>query len=84
VKKCVLGVNDQFELSDQKRIFFIENFSAIQFLPLIHRNTISFVGMLKKKNYLIWREKNGFFTALDVAGTLRTWSILTGKHLFEK
>jgi len=63
--KCVLGVNNQFELSDQDRISFVENFSAIQLLPLIHLNSINFVGMKKKSEYLIWREKNGFFTALD-------------------
>ena len=84
VSKCVLGANDQFELSDQRRISFVENFSAIQLLPLIHKNTIPFVGMQPRSEYLIWREKNGFFTALDVNGELHTWSIPTGNHLFEK
>jgi hypothetical protein len=40
--------------------------------------------MHPKNHYLIWREKNGFFTALQKDGTLHTWSMLTGKHLFEK
>jgi len=53
-------------------------------LPVIHKNTINFVGIEEKSKYLIWREKNGFFTALDVAGDLHTWSMLTGEHLFEK
>jgi len=84
VDECVLGANDQFELSDQDRIIFIENFAAIQLMPLIHLNTINFVGMYEKDHYLIWREKNGFFTALDDAGDLHTWSMLTGRHLFEQ
>jgi len=40
--------------------------------------------MHPKKNYLMWREKNGFFTALQHTGELHTWSMLTGSHLFEK
>ena len=38
--------------------------------------------MLNKHEYLIWREKNGFFTALDKKGDLNVWSILTGKLLY--
>jgi len=30
----------------------------------------------------VWREKNGFFTALDKVGDLVTWSLLTGKLLY--
>jgi len=82
--ECVLGVNDQFELSDQQRISFVENFSAIQLLPVIHKNTINLIGSEEKNKYLIWREKNGFFTALDVAGDIHTWSMLTGELIFEK
>jgi len=83
LNKSVLGVNDQFELSED-RISLVENFSAIELLPLIHRNSINFVGMNEKSKYLIWREKNGFFTALDDVGELHTWSVLTGAHLFDK
>ena len=35
-------------------------------------------------DYLIWREKNGFFTALDRRGNLVTWSLLTGKLLYKE
>mmetsp|Transcript_8563 Transcript_8563/g.10590 ORF Transcript_8563/g.10590 Transcript_8563/m.10590 type:complete len:112 (+) Transcript_8563:953-1288(+) len=38
--------------------------------------------MQKKHEYLIWREKRGFFTALDRRGALSTWSNLTGKLLY--
>lgn len=39
--------------------------------------------MENKLNYLIWREKNGFFSALDVDGEMHTWSMASGKHLYE-
>lgn len=33
---------------------------------------------------MIWREKNGFFTALDRKGKLLTWSMLNGKLLYNE
>ena len=35
-----------------------------------------------RQDYLIWREKNGFFTALSTDGFLRTWSVASGKLLY--
>jgi hypothetical protein len=33
-------------------------------MPLVHRNTLKFIGMDCKSKYLIWHENNGLFTAL--------------------
>ena len=38
--------------------------------------------MGQKYDYLAWREKNGFFSALDKQGDILTWSLLTGKLLY--
>ena len=35
-----------------------------------------------KTDYLIWRARNGFFTALSKKGFLTTWSIATGHILY--
>jgi hypothetical protein len=84
LSKAISGVNNHFDYSATlERISFVENFSRIQMQPFSHRNTINFLGMLPKNQYLIWREKNGFFTALQNTGELHTWSMLTGSHLFE-
>ena len=40
--------------------------------------------MRQKHDYLIWREKNGFFSALDRKGSLHTWSMVTGKLLYSE
>lgn len=40
--------------------------------------------MGNKHEYAIWREKNGFFTALDKDGNLTTWSLITGKILYSE
>ena len=39
--------------------------------------------MEHKHEHLIWREKNGFFPALDRRGVLKTYSTLSGKLLYE-
>ena len=43
---------------------------------------MNFLGMGPKTDYLIWRESNGFFTALSRKGNLTTWSIATGHILY--
>lgn len=40
--------------------------------------------MLPMKNYLIWREKNDFFSALSTFGILYTWSLATGDLVYKK
>lgn len=50
-------------------------------LPFPHRNTINFLGMGDKSEYLIWREKDGFFTGLHRSGQLRVWSVGSGKFI---
>ena len=84
IGKAIVGVNDFLDYcQDFERITFVQNFSFIQLQPFCHRNTIEFLGMENKLNYLIWREKNGFFSALDVDGEMHTWSMASGKHLYE-
>ena len=40
--------------------------------------------MGQKYQYMIWREKNGFFSALDQHSHLDTWSLLSGKMLYSE
>lgn len=50
-------------------------------IPIPHRNTINFIGIGPKDDYLIWRHSGGTFTALSKNGKLNIWSVATGKHL---
>ena len=43
----------------------MKDFNTIQILPFSHRNTINLLGMSIREDYLIWREKNGFFSAMS-------------------
>lgn len=47
-------------------------------------NTNKFLGMRSKNNYLIWREKNDFFSALSTKGQLVTWSLATCDMLYKQ
>lgn len=53
-------------------------------IPFPHLNLINCVAMGQKHEYLIWREKKGFFTALDYRSNLLTWSIFSGKLLYNE
>ena len=64
------------------RLAYQEDYNTITVIPLPHINGVNFIGMGNKHDYLIWREKRGFFTALDRKGELSTWSNLTGKLLY--
>lgn len=64
------------------RLAYLEDFSTIVVQSLPQLNTMNFIGMRNKHEYVIWREKNGFFTAMNRKAELVTWSILTGKRLY--
>ena len=85
LSKAIGGVSnfiDNSKFSD--RFSFIQNFNTISVIPFPHLNLINCVGMSNKHDYLIWREKNGFFTALDRHSNLNTWSLATGKMLYSE
>lgn len=65
-------------------ISFLESYNNIVVIPFPHLNLIECVGMGLKKDYLVWREQNGFFSALDRRSNLLTWSLVTGKMLYSE
>ena len=66
------------------RFSFLNSYDSLIVIPFPHVNLIECVGMGHKSEYLIWREKNGFFTALDQHSKLLTWSLVTGKLLYQE
>lgn len=80
-----VGICSKLSFSDfSERISLISDFSKIKIMSFAHRNTINFLGMGPKQDYLIWREKDGFFAAFNAqTGKIQTWSIATGKQLYE-
>jgi hypothetical protein len=69
LKDAIVGVNRYIDFCNSSyRISFLKDFDNIEMVPVPHRNTINFLGMQAKNNYLIWREVLGDFTALDNKG----------------
>ena len=80
LKDAIVGINRYIDFCNSSyRIAFLKDFDRIQMVPVPHRNTINFLGMQPKSSYIIWRESNGTFTALDNQGFIRTWIVSTGK-----
>lgn len=85
LSSAVGGVSNEISVSKfSNRISFIQNFDKIAVVPFPHLNLLNCEGMGQKHEYMIWREKNGFFTALDRRSNLLTWSLTTGKLLYSE
>lgn len=75
----VVGANDLIDFCPiSQRISFMLSFSTVRLMPLPHRPLVQFLGMKKKSEYLIWREKNGFFAAMDKDSVIYLWSMPGG------
>lgn len=48
-------------------------------VPALHRNTIGFIGMNDRVNYLATKVIKDKFIALDNNNVLNCWSAVTGK-----
>ena len=81
LSSALVGANDFIDFDfGMQTISFIKNYSTIRIMPLPHRNTIRFFGMSNKNDYLIWRQQDGTFSALDKKKlTVTIWSTVTGK-----
>ena len=62
-----------------QRISLIQDYFKILVIPTLHLSTISFFGMDARERYLVWRETEDLFSALDSRLTLTTWRKTTGK-----
>ena len=78
--QCNLIDNSKFG----DRVSLIQSYDNIIMIPLPHLNLLNCIGMGHKTEYMIWRQKNGFFTALDRHSNLLTWSMITGKMLYRE
>ena len=64
------------------RLSIIQTFERLTVIPFAHLNMINCIGMEQKNCYLTWREKNGFFSALNLQGVVTTWSLINGQFLY--
>ena len=80
VCNAACGLNSKVSISwTDDTISLLKNMHSVSIMPMPHWNMISFVGMGSKSKYLIWKNSlDGFFTAVNNEGEMRTWSSYTG------
>ena len=79
LQSAIVGIDTDLSVSKfNERISFLRDYNKISILPFCHRNTVTFLGMGSRDDYLIWRESDTFFTALRKDGIILMWSIPTG------
>lgn len=59
----------------------LANYEIVQ-IPLLHRNTIHFMGMAERSFYLTFKKYQDFFFALDKANYVNCWSMTNGQLLW--
>jgi folate-dependent tRNA-U54 methylase TrmFO/GidA len=62
---------------------YLSSFDSIEVIPILHRNTISYIGMKKRNNYLAARQIQDKIVCLDKKNHLTTWGVMTGKIRME-
>ena len=77
--KITVGCQNDIDFSMQnQRIIFQSSFKAIIVLPVLHRNTVSFIGMKPRSEYLAYKIDRDKLIALSNINILSTWDVLTG------
>ena len=77
-----VGINGFIDWNQEhSRISFLQSYNTLNIVPALHRNTISFMGMSKRDNYIATNVIKDKFIALDRNNQLFCWSVLTGKLL---
>ncbi len=61
----------------------VSNLEIVQ-VPLVHRNSVQFVGMAERSFYLSYRKLGDKFYALDKSGYLNEWSMSSGQMISRK
>jgi hypothetical protein len=64
---------------ENERIVFQGSYEQIEIIPLLHRNTMSFIGMKERNSFLATKVIDGKFVALSDKGKLYSWDLITGK-----
>jgi len=77
-----VGFSNHIDFSvSNNRIIYIQNNDTIGIVPLLHRSTISFMGMGPREDYLSAKVLKDKFLVLSKRSELQTYSIISGKMI---
>ncbi len=80
VKSIDVGTNGHLDYSHNLvRIGFIQSFSSLNIIPILHRNSNKFMGMGNTDDYLAYKVIKDKMIALTKKGVLVSWNITTAK-----
>lgn len=84
-----VGFNNIIDWNQEySRFSILKSLNTLVIIPALHRNTIAFIGMGSRDQYLATKMLKDKFIALDRKNYLFCWSVVTGKLLsavkFEK
>jgi hypothetical protein len=65
-------------------LIFLSSYEKIDVVPILHRNTLNFLGMSDRDYYLASKVIKDRFIALKNTNSISSWNILNGKILFEE
>ena len=65
----------------EARVGYFNTLRYAVIVPLLHSNTVKFVGLTDPENYLAFRTIGEKFIGLDNKGYLNIWSMISGKYL---
>ena len=84
LSRVQVGCQNLIDFSkNNQRFVFQSSFDKIEVMPVLHRNSIFFMGMAERKEYLATKIIDDKFIALDRSNHLTTWNVLTGKVMQE-
>lgn len=84
LSKVQVGCQGLIDFSHtNQRLVFLSSYDNIEVVPVLHRNTISFIGMSKREAYLATRVIDDKFIALSKKNQITTWGTLNGKVRME-
>jgi len=80
-----VGLNNVLYYNMQEnRLGYFSSVSNITVLPLLHINFIKFLGINSPEQYIVYKVDKDKFMALHESGKIQTWSLISGKLLFQK
>jgi folate-dependent tRNA-U54 methylase TrmFO/GidA len=82
IEDTIAGMSHLVDYSSlDERLTYMYDYETINIIPLLHRTTLNFIGMLPRHMYLATKQIDNKFIALDITNKLTVWNILTGKMI---
>ena len=81
----MVGSNTYIDFNnDSERLSFLKDYDTLTIVPLLHSNVIHLLGIADLESYLTFKRDGDKVYALGIDNFLSTWSVVTGKLLWQE